>query len=139
MATPDFYFAINATFRHIQQRYGQEGLYAYWRAMAREYFEDVVERFAKGGLKAVEEYWQEFFAAEPNGKVSMQRQGSEVIIEVQQCPAIKHLKANKRRIVDFYCQHCDVMNREMAEAAGLGFHMSGADGSCRQVFTRKEG
>ena len=107
--------------------------------MAREYFGDVVERFAKGGLKAVEEYWQEFFAAEPNGKVSMQRQGSEVIIEVQQCPAIKHLKANKRRIVDFYCQHCDVMNREMAEAAGLGFHMSGADGSCRQVFTRKEG
>ena len=134
MAAADFYFAINATFRYIQQHYGQEGLYAYWRALAREYFAEVTERFDKGGVEAVEEYWREFFEAEPDADVLVRREGPEVIIEVRQCPAIKHLKANKRQIMDLYCQHCDVINREMAEAAGLEFHMSGANGTCRQVF-----
>ena len=139
MAAADFYFAINATFRYIYQRYGREGLHAYWRALAREYFAEVTERFNKGGLKAVEEYWREFFEAEPDGEVSVRREGSEVIIEVRQCPAIKHLKAHKRQIMDLYCQHCDVINREMAQAAGLEFHMSGTVGTCRQVFTKKKG
>lgn len=139
MAAPNFYFGINATFRYIQQRYGREGLHAYWRAMAREYFANVIEHFAKGGLEAVEEYWQEFFEAEPGGEVSVRREGSEVIIEVKQCPAITYLKAKKRKIMDLYCEHCDVINKEMAEAAGLEFQMNGGNGSCGQVFSRKEG
>ena len=139
MAAADFYFAINATFRHIHRRFGQEALYAYWRAMAREYFADLVQRFEQGGLEAVQEYWRDFFETEPGGEVTVQREGPEVIIDVRTCPAIKHLKANKREIMPLYCQHCDVINRELAKNAHLEFHMSGGDGSCRQVFSRKEG
>ena len=67
------------------------------------------------------------------------REGLEVVIEVRQCPAIGHFKANDREIMPLYCRHCDVINKELAEASGLAFHMSGGDGSCRQVFSKKEG
>ena len=139
MAAPDFYFGINVTFRHIHQRFGQEALYTYWRTLAREYFADLIERFTQGGLEDVEQYWREFFAAEPGADFSVNRQGSEVVIDVRQCPAIKHLKTNKREIMPLYCRHCDVINKELAQGSHLHFHMTGGDGTCRQVFSKKEG
>lgn len=130
---------MNATFRHIHRRFGQEGLYAYWRTLAREYFAELIERFERDGLAGVEEYWRDFFEAEPGGEVSVVRDGPKVTIDVRQCPAIGHLKANNREIMPLYCQHCDVINKELAKGSGLKFEMSGGGGSCRQVFSKKEG
>ena len=138
MAAADFYYAINATFRYMASRYGREGLYAYWRSLGREYFADLVERFRTGGLAAVEDYWREFFRVEPGGEVSVCREDGQVVIEVQECPAIRHLKANGREVMGLYCEHCLVINSEMADGAGLEFRMSGGDGACRQVFANKQ-
>ena len=137
MAAADFYYAINATFRHIHRCYGREGLYRYWRTLGREYFGDLIERFRSGGLGAVEDYWREFFEAEPGGQVTVTGEDSTVVIEVQECPAISHLKANGREVMELYCRHCEVINTELARGAGMEFHMSGGDGACRQVFVKK--
>ena len=138
MAAADFYYAINATFRYMHRHYGQEGLYAYWRSLGQEYFSDVIEQFRAGGLGAVEEYWRGFFTVEPGDLVSVERTDSAVVIEVQECPAIKHLQAGGREVMELYCQHCQVINTEMAKGAGLEFDMSGGQGSCRQTFVEKE-
>jgi hypothetical protein len=69
MSAGDFYFAINATFRHIHETYGREALISYWTAMAREFHAGVAERFRAGGLTAVRDYWTACFAAEPGRNV----------------------------------------------------------------------
>ena len=138
MAAPDFYFAINTTFRHIHRRYGEQGLRTYWQTLAREYFADVIQAFAQGGLNEVERYWREFFEIEPGGQVCVTQEDSQVVIDVAECPAIKHIKAHGREIMELYCQHCNVINTEMARGASLEFCMSGGDGACRQVFSKKE-
>jgi len=143
MAAPDFYFAINATFRWIHDNWGEEGLRAYWRAMGREHFAPVTERFRAGGLEAVQEYWRDFFAEEPGGDVSVDLQPDCVRLEVRICPAIKHLRDHGREIMPLYCDHCTVVSQAMCEGADLTVRVEGgmgscSMGSCTQVFTRGE-
>lgn len=137
MAAPDFYFAINATFRWIYGNWGETGLTAYWETMGREHFAEQTRGFAAGGLPAVEEYWSDFFAEEPGGVVEVRRDGEAVVIEVATCPALKHLHADGRKIMPLYCQHCQVVSQAMCEGANLEVEVTGGGGSCRQVFRKR--
>jgi hypothetical protein len=134
MAAPDFYFAINATFRWLQDTFGHEALTEYWQAMGRDHFADITKRFAEGGLPAVRDYWQAFFDEEPGGDVSVDLIDDEVIIEVRTCPALKHLREHNREIMPRYCEHCTVVSQAMCKGAGITVKIEGGGGSCRQVF-----
>lgn len=136
MAAPDFYFAINATFRWLHDNWGETGLTAYWETMGREHFAEQTRLFAEGGLPAVAEYWSGFFAEEPGGTVTVERVGDEVIIDVQVCPAIRHLREHGREITPLYCQHCQVISQAMCDGAGIAVEVTGGGGSCRQSFRK---
>ena len=83
MAAGDFYFAINATFRFFQDRYGQAALETYWRALGKGYYRPLIERFRSEGLPGVESYWRDFFEKEPGGAVSVSRKDNVVEIDVR--------------------------------------------------------
>lgn len=130
----DFYFAINATFRFILDRCGMEGLRRYWQEMGAQYAAPVSERWRNGGLSEVAEYWRAFFAAEPGANVEVSEHDDEVRLDVQVCPAIKHLRDNGREIVPCFCQHCHFVSEAIANPAGLTVRVSGGNGSCVQRF-----
>jgi hypothetical protein len=130
----DFYTAINATFRFVFARFGREGLRRYWADLGSRYHAPVSQRWAKGGLPAVAQYWREFFAAEPGGEVEVHEQNNEVRLEVRRCPAIAHLRAQGREIAPYFCQHCYFVGEAMAQPAGLSLRVCGGGGSCSQVF-----
>jgi hypothetical protein len=137
MSAPDFYFANNAIFRHLHDRYGKEALVEYWRSLAEEYYRGRIEAWRSGGLAAVAEDWREYFAKEPQADVEVVLRENEVELIVRTCPAIKHLKDHSRPIVPYFCEHCDHTCGVMAERAGFGFERSGGMGVCRQRFTLK--
>src|SRR5690606_10827669 len=99
MAAGDFYFAINATFRFIHNRYGEEGLIQYWRTLGKNHYRSLIDRFREDGLASVEAYWREFFSHEPGGRVEVTRTEGSVEIEVAECPAIKWLNDHGREIM----------------------------------------
>lgn len=131
-----FYFAINATFRFVLDKFGPDGLRQYWRDLGTQYFAPVTERWKAGGLAAVAEYWQAFFAAEPGSDVQVHQTTNAVTLDVKVCPAIQHLRAHGREIVPCFCEHCSVVGQAMAEPAGLSVRVEGGNGSCRQTFSR---
>lgn len=139
MAAGDFYFAINATFRFIRTRYGDDALIAYWRAMGRDYYAGLSKRFQQGGLGAAAAYWQDFFDREPGGDVTVSRGEGAVSIEVHDCPAIRWLRRHGRDIMPLYCEHCRHVSGAIADAAGLDFELDGGGGSCRQRFSETAG
>lgn len=139
MAAGDFYFAINATFRFFQERYGEEALEKYWRALGRGYYRPLIDRFKREGLSGVAVYWRDFFEREPGGDFSVTRNGDRVEIDVRDCPAIRWLKDNGREIVPNYCEHCRHVSGAIAEEAGLGFKLEGGGGTCFQTFTVRGG
>ena len=132
--SPDFYFAINATFRFLLQRFGHDEWRRYLAELGRGYFEPVNRQWRQGGLRAVARYWRAFFAAEPDAQVKVVEHPDRVEVHVHQCPAIKHLRAGRRDIVREYCQHCFVLGSARAEASGLVMRLRGGDGSCCHTF-----
>lgn len=130
----DFYFAINATFRFILERFGAEGLQRYWRELGAEYYAPVSAAWKERGLSGVAAYWQAFFAAEPGAEVQVQRDGDRVVVDVAVCPAFRHLRAHGREIVPCFCQQCYFLNEAIAAPAGLTVRVEGGNGACRQTF-----
>lgn len=134
----DFYFAINATFRFIQARFGMEGLRRYWTDLGTSYGKPVTDRWQQGGLQSVAEYWRAFFKAEPGAEVEVTENENEVRLEVRVCPAIKHLRDHGREIVPCFCQHCHFVSEAIAAPAGITVRVSGGNGSCVQRFLKRE-
>lgn len=136
--SPDFYYAINATFRFLLRRFGHDEWRRYLGDLGRGYFEPVNRQWREGGLRAVASYWRAFFAAEPGARVEVGEHPDRVEVRVHECPAIKHLRAGGREIVREYCQHCFHLGSARAEASGLTFRLSGGNGSCQHTFARPE-
>jgi len=134
----DFYFAINATFRFIEKRFGREGLRRYWQELGASYYAPVTVAWKRGGLAAVADYWRAFFAAEPGAEVEVEVTGEGVTLEVRVCPAIKHLRAHQREIVPCFCQHCYYVSEAAAAPAGLTVRVEGGNGACRQTFLARQ-
>jgi hypothetical protein len=132
--SPDFYYAINATFRFLLQRLGYEGWRRYLEEMGRGYFAPVNRQWAQGGLPAVARYWRAFFAAESGAVVEVVEKPGWVELQVRECPAIKHLRTGGRDIVREYCQHCYILGAARAEAASLTMRLAGGNGSCCHTY-----
>jgi hypothetical protein len=130
----DFYFAINATFRFIGRRLGEEGLRRYWKQLGEEYMAPVWKAWRRDGLDGIASYWRAFFLAEPGGDVRVLRNFDSVVLEVMACPAIHHLRAHNREITPNFCQHCYFMSEAAAQRAGYTVRVAGGNGACRQTF-----
>jgi len=138
VGAPDFYFAINATFRFILQTLGEESLRRYWTELGSRYFAPITQRWRREGLPGVAAYWRAFFDAEPGSEVDVVPAQSTVVLEVKVCPAIRHLRGHRREIVPCFCQHCYFISEAMAAPAGLTVRIEGGNGSCRQIFAQRE-
>lgn len=134
MSAPDFYFAVNAIFRHIHDRRGKPALVEYWRSLGREYYERRSRAWHEGGPEAIARDWRAYFQKEPQAEVDVTVCDGVVDLDVKVCPAIKHLRDCGRDIVPYYCEHCDHTCGAMAEAVGMSFERTGGMGSCRQRF-----
>jgi hypothetical protein len=130
----DFYMAVNATFRFILNRLGQEGLRRYWSDMGHRYFAPVSKQWQTHGAAGIAQYWQAFYDTEPGSEVSVTRDDREVRLDVKVCPAIAHLRQQKREIVPCFCEHCYFVSEAMAAPAGFTVRVQGGNGSCTQRF-----
>lgn len=133
---PDFYFAINATFRFLLKHRGRKDWIRYLQDLGKTYFAPINQQWKKGGLPLVAEYWKEFFQAEPEAEVQVESQEDQVSIQVKTCPAIRHLKNHQREIVSCFCQHCYFLNQARAEEAGLSMTVEGGNGSCTHRYSQ---
>ena len=136
MSAPDFYFAVNAMFRHLHDRYGKQVLIDYWRRLGREYYAGRTGKWRAGGLAEVARDWEVYFQAEPGAQVRVTKSDDAVQLDVDVCPAIRHLRDCGRDIVPYFCEHCDHVCGSMAEQAGLRFERRGGGGSCTQRFVK---
>lgn len=130
----DFYFTINATFRFIRKKLGDEALRDYWHDLGFQYLAPVSKLWKEEGLSAVATYWRDFFAAEPGSEITITSVDEAVVLDIHVCPAIKHLRAGKRSIDPAFCQHCYYVSEAAAREAGLTVRIKGGNGSCCQTF-----
>jgi hypothetical protein len=134
----DFYFAINATFRFVLRRFGLDGLRRYWTELGTQYYAPVAAAWQARGFAGIAAYWLAFFAAEPGADVRVHADDHHAVVEVQVCPAFRHLRAHQREIVPCFCQQCYFVNEAISAPAGFTVRVEGGNGTCRQTFLRRE-
>jgi hypothetical protein len=136
MSAPDFYFAINALFRHLHDRHGHGALIEYWRRLGTDYYARRTRTWKQGGVAAIADDWRAYFEREPQADVSVAVDDAygAVDLNIRVCPAIKHLRDHARDIVPYFCEHCDHVCGAMAQHAGYRFERVGGMGACRQRF-----
>ena len=135
MGAPDFFFGVNATFRHILETYGEEALHRYWQEMGKEHYKFVTAAIRERGLAALKDHWEQLFPEEPGSDVAISLDGDVLTLRVATCPAILHLKSHGREITPVYCEHCTHVSKGMCDPAGVVVRVEGGGGSCAQYFT----
>ncbi len=130
MSANDFYFAVNAMFRHLHDRYGRDVLIDYCAPIGAGILPpacgQVAGRGAGGDRRRLAGLlrtrgWRSpsRSTAQPDGAVEL---------DVQVCPAIKHMRDHGRDIVPYFCEHCDHVCSAMAEEAGFTFERRRGNG-----------
>jgi len=142
MSAPDFYFVNNAIFRHLHDVHGKDALILYWTRLGAEYYRSRTAAWAAGGPAAIAADWRAYFLLEPRASVTVTHvpptpnAPESVLLDVHDCPAIRHLRDNGRDIVPYFCEHCDHVCSAMAAPAGYRFERTGGMGACHQRFVR---
>jgi hypothetical protein len=88
----------------------------------------------ESGLKGVEQYWIAFFQSEPDGQIKIVLNTDHVKLNIENCPAIRHLRLHNRDIVPCFCQQCYYINTAIAKSANLTVRVKGGSGQCQQFF-----
>jgi hypothetical protein len=131
----DFHGALSIGFQYVKERYGLEALYEYWRRIAINCYEPLIDKLSNQGLEALEEHWGRVFGLE-GGEYKLFYRGDTLILEVGRCPAIAHLQRKGFPIAEDFCEHTVFINRELCRQAGFETHCTfeQAKGICRQEF-----
>lgn len=135
----DFHGALCYAIRYLDETYGPEATDAYLEQVGRTVYAPLIEAVRTNGLEALQRHWEEIFALE-GGDVSIRRDGNTLVIEVNECPAVAHLKARGQFYTARFCRSTEIVNRTVSAAAGLkytGCHEPGT-GRCTQRFQAPE-
>ena len=97
------------------------------------------ERLRAEGLPALDRHWRRVFAQE-GGAFSVHYEGDVLVLTVERCPAIAHLKQRDQLFTVRYCETTAVVNEAICQAAGFRFscQYEPGQGRCVQRFWRED-
>ena len=108
--------------------------------MNREAYRPLSEQLKQEGLSALEAHWQKIFTLE-EGAFRLSYDQDKLVLHVERCPAIHHMKAHGYLIADRFCEHTRIVNEEICHPAGYdcAVEYDQEAATCTQSFWKREG
>ena len=135
----DFHGALAYALKYLDETYGPDAMREYLQQVGETYFAPLSAQLREAGLPALENHFQGVFEKE-NGVFTMSYQDDVLVLEVQQCPAIAHLKQTNQLFTERFCESTKVVNETICRNAG--FHSSceyePGVGRCVQKFWKEK-
>ena len=131
----DFHGALCYGIKYLDDHFGPEATTEYLRAVGRSYYAPLSQLLKNEGLTALEKHWNEIFTNE-GGKFTLEYQGGTLVLTVQECPAIAHLKKINQLFTPRYCETTVVVNETICGEAGYtcSTEYEPGEGRCVQKF-----
>jgi hypothetical protein len=114
----DFHGALCFSIRYLDERFGPQATEQYLREVGQNTYRGLVSALKAEGLDAMERHWREVFTKE-EGSFRIHREGGALVLVVEECPAISHLKRTGQLFTDRYCETTVVVNRTVCGKAGF--------------------
>ncbi|MFB3903700.1 MAG: hypothetical protein ACE15E_09625 [Acidobacteriota bacterium] len=134
----DFHGALCYSIRYLDENFGPEATTQYLRDVGRKNYKRLVESLRREGLPALERHWRAIFTRE-GGKFRMEYEGDVLVLTVEECPAIAHLKKSGQLYTTRYCETTVAVNDTICEQAGYFASCSyePGEGTCVQKFWKE--
>ena len=131
----DFHGALCYSIYYLDAKYGQEATRRYLRQVGRTCYAPLSERLRAEGLPALDRHWQRVFAQE-GGSFSLHYEDEMLVLTIERCPAIAHLKQRDQLFTERYCETTVVVNETICQTAGFGCscQYEPGQGRCVQKF-----
>lgn len=134
----DFHGTTNATLNYIAEKYGVETLKMILRKTGREVYRSIREKLSSGDASELIEHLNWFFYRE-KGKYQLNVSENEIILEVFECPAHRHLKKLGLNISPYFCLQTSEVNAGICDGTQWKSEVSIiAPGHCIQRFKKGE-
>ncbi|HXK61086.1 MAG TPA: hypothetical protein PLP42_14455 [Acidobacteriota bacterium] len=134
----DFHGALCYSIYYLDQKLGPQATRDYLVEVGRKNYKELVRRLRAEGLPALERHWQEVFTRE-GGKFRMEYEGQTLVLTVEECPAIAHLKKTGQLFTTRYCETTVVVNETICAEAGYSAscQYEPGEGRCVQKFWKE--
>ena len=134
----DFHGALCYTIKYLDDKFGHDATAEYLRQVGRTYFAPLSEKLKTDGLAALEDHWRNIFGTE-GGKWSLDYDGDTLVLTVDECPAVAHIKATGHLYTDRFCVSTVIVNETICVDAGYkcSCQYEPGVGKCVQKFWKE--
>ncbi len=135
----DFHAVLCHSIKYLDENYGSETTKQYLRQVGETVYLPLIDRLKKEGLKALERHWRDIFTRE-GGKFDLSYEGGTLVLTVDECPAIAHLKKFSQLFTERYCETTVVVNETICHRAGYrcSCEYEPGKGKCVQRFWKEK-
>ena len=134
----DFHGTTNTTLNYIAENYGVEALKMILRKTSREVYKSIHDKLAKGDASELIEPLNWFFNREI-GRYNLSVSQNEIVLEVLECPAIRHLRKLGLEPSGHVCLQTECVNEGMCDGTPWKSSLKVIEeGHCIQTFKKGE-
>ena len=114
----DFHGALSAGIDYLQNHYGAEAVRDYLRKFTRTYYGPLREKLGREGLSALKEHFEKLYEIE-GGEVEIEFGADELVVRVESCPAVTHMRANGHKVADLFEETTRTVNEALCEGSAF--------------------
>ena len=135
----DFHGALCYGIKYLDDNFGQDATTEYLKQVGKTYFAPLAAQLKKDGLQALENHWKKVFTKE-GGKFKLYYQDHTLVLTVEKCPAIAHLKKIGQLFTNRFCESTIVINETICAEAGYrcSCQYQPGKGKCIQKFWKEK-
>lgn len=134
----DFHGAVNTTINYIVTNFGMDAVRKIFFNTGRDVYKSIREKLAKGDTSELLEHWNYYFSRE-KGKFRVVHEKEKVLLYVDECPAVRHVKKLGLEISSYFCEQTDYTNKGICN--GTDFEITTVktgECSCLQTLRRRK-
>lgn len=113
----DFHGVLCYGIKYVDEKYGPEATKEYLQQVGETVYAPLTDALQKDGLSALEKHWKDVFTKE-EGKFSISYEDDTLVLTVDECPAVAHLKKTNCFHTDRFCESTVVVNETVCHRAG---------------------
>lgn len=115
---PDFHGALSVGIEYLHETFGEEAVRRYLWQFAKSFYAPLTESIESRGLAALEEHFRKIYDLE-GGVVRFELSEDELRIEVEACPAVKHMRQQGYPVARLFRETTDTVNRAICDGTNF--------------------
>ncbi|MDP6439331.1 MAG: hypothetical protein QGH74_06835 [Candidatus Brocadiia bacterium] len=118
----DFHGALSRGVEYVHEHFGEEAAQRYLRQFTAAFYAPLIEAVKEHGLKALKEHFEKIYELE-GGKVNTRLSDDELVIEVEACPAVMHMREHGYHVARLWRETTGTVNEALCEGTPFAAEM----------------